>query len=71
MHRDIKPDNLLIARPLDGPQQLSADEIKVSDFGISVPLTPGQVRGAGGDSSCCRRVCDGWCVYTRVWLCVE
>jgi serine/threonine protein kinase len=43
MHRDIKPDNLLIAKPLDGPHQLTADLIKVSDFGISVPFTPGLV----------------------------
>lgn len=45
MHRDIKPDNLLIAKPLDGPHQLTADLIKVSDFGISVPFTPGLVSG--------------------------
>ena len=45
MHRDIKPDNLLIAKPLEGPHQLTADLIKVTDFGISVPFTPGQVCG--------------------------
>lgn len=44
MHRDIKPDNLLIQAPLETPQQLTADVIKVTDFGISVPFTPGQVR---------------------------
>lgn len=43
MHRDIKPDNLLVAKPLVDPQQLTADDIKVTDFGISVPFTPGQV----------------------------
>jgi serine/threonine protein kinase len=44
MHRDIKPDNLLIAAPLEDPTQLTAEAIKVNDFGISVPFTPGQVR---------------------------
>lgn len=47
MHRDIKPDNLLIAAPLDDPQRLTAEAIKVNDFGISVPFTPGQVRARG------------------------
>jgi serine/threonine protein kinase len=47
MHRDIKPDNLLIAKPLDGPHQLTTDLIKVSDFGISVPFTPGLVSATG------------------------
>lgn len=71
MHRDIKPDNLLIAAPLDDPQQLTAEAIKVNDFGISVPFTPGQVRArhrcllaVRGDCPCCQ-CCDstnasGW-----------
>jgi serine/threonine protein kinase len=48
MHRDIKPDNLLIAAPLDGPEELTCECIKVTDFGISVPFTPGQVCSPAG-----------------------
>jgi serine/threonine protein kinase len=51
VHRDIKPDNLLVSRPLDSPQELTADLIKVTDFGISVPLAHGQVRTAVYDSN--------------------
>lgn len=53
MHRDIKPDNLLIAAPLDDPQQLTAEAIKVNDFGISVPFTSGQVRARHTDTAVC------------------
>eukprot|EP00878_Enallax_costatus_P005510 GHUV01005782.1.p1 GENE.GHUV01005782.1~~GHUV01005782.1.p1 ORF type:complete len:663 (+),score=191.05 GHUV01005782.1:383-2371(+) len=43
IHCDIKLDNLLLSRPIDDPQQISADMVKVTDFGISVPFIPGQV----------------------------
>jgi serine/threonine protein kinase len=57
MHRDIKPDNLLIAAPLVGPEELTCECIKVTDFGISVPFTPGQVcRAAGPPTHCTARV---------------
>eukprot|EP00879_Flechtneria_rotunda_P004654 GHRR01004913.1.p1 GENE.GHRR01004913.1~~GHRR01004913.1.p1 ORF type:complete len:572 (+),score=214.36 GHRR01004913.1:321-2036(+) len=44
MHRDIKPDNLLITRPVGDAEQLTLDMIKVTDFGISVPVNSQQVR---------------------------
>lgn len=43
IHRDIKLDNLLLSRPVDDPQRVTADMIKVTDFGISVPFMNGQV----------------------------
>ena len=43
IHRDIKLDNVLLSKPIDDPQELNSDIVKVTDFGISVPFTPGQV----------------------------
>jgi len=44
MHRDIKPDNLLVSHILDDITQLTTDAVKVADFGISVLVPHGQVR---------------------------
>eukprot|EP00775_Hariotina_reticulata_P008781 gene8781-8959_t len=43
MHRDIKPDNFLISQRLDDISQLTADAVKVTDFGISILVPQGQV----------------------------
>jgi serine/threonine protein kinase len=45
MHRDIKPDNLLIAKPLDDATLLTPELIKVTDFGISLPVEHNAVGG--------------------------
>jgi serine/threonine protein kinase len=56
MHRDIKPENLLVCRPVDHAGELTPSLIKVTDFGISLPVEHGKVRGAWG-SVCVVRVC--------------
>lgn len=68
MHRDIKPDNLLVAKPLVDPHQLTADDIKVTDFGISVPFTPGQVGTVGMPcgsfpQATCHQTCEELCLH--------
>jgi serine/threonine protein kinase len=55
MHRDIKPDNLLVSHILDDITQLTTDAVKVADFGISVLVPHGQVRLVNISSSPCGR----------------
>lgn len=44
VHRDIKPGNVLLCSlNEDAPGELTTDCVKVTDFGISVPFTPGRV----------------------------
>jgi serine/threonine protein kinase len=44
VHRDIKPGNVLLCSLNEGaPGELTTDNVKVTDFGISVPYTPGRV----------------------------
>ncbi len=50
MHRDIKPGNILLIRPLEEDTPLTADAVKVTDFGISLPFTAGKVRRARASS---------------------
>lgn len=61
VHRDIKLDNLLLSQPIDDPQQITSDMVKVTDFGISVPFTPGQVWPIQTQTS---RLCRHTCLYT-------
>lgn len=43
VHRDIKPGNVLLCSlNEDAPGELTTDCVKVTDFGISVPFTPGR-----------------------------
>ncbi|KAF6258689.1 kinase-like domain-containing protein [Scenedesmus sp. NREL 46B-D3] len=43
VHRDIKPGNVLLCSlNEDAPGELTTDNVKVTDFGISLPYTPGR-----------------------------
>jgi serine/threonine protein kinase len=47
VHRDIKPGNVLLCSLEEGVSgDLTTDNVKVTDFGISVPYTPGRVSNA-------------------------
>jgi serine/threonine protein kinase len=56
VHRDIKPENFLLGAPtlLSAPPGSAASVLKVSDFGVSAFLEPGQVRrrAGGGRGGC-------------------
>jgi serine/threonine protein kinase len=44
VHRDIKPGNVLLCSlNEEAPGQLTTANVKLTDFGISVPFTPGRV----------------------------
>ncbi|MEO6528709.1 MAG: serine/threonine-protein kinase [Gemmatimonadaceae bacterium] len=45
VHRDVKPDNIMLCRRLDG-----RDQVKVVDFGISKALNRSELTGGGVDT---------------------
>jgi len=47
VHRDVKPENVLVAPPPNGSGDLVDSVVKVADFGLAHPVEVGQ-RGGGG-----------------------